>query len=91
MPAHIIRRVRAIRVARLEDFDARYAPPAELTEITDEDAHTAAYLAWLRETRQRVADGQPVPTERHEITAAPEEVMAAIEETARKLTHQEPA
>jgi hypothetical protein len=90
MPVHIITRVRAMRVERMKAV-LNLAPPADLDGLED-DAHTAAYLAWLRESCRRLADGETLEDAPREVVAPPERVLAAIEETAAVLSrraHQE--
>jgi hypothetical protein len=53
------------------------------------DEHTRAYLGWLQESCRRLADGETIEESPREAVAPPQKVLAAINETAAKLTHQE--
>lgn len=84
MPVHVITRVRAMRVERMKAV-WNLTPPESLGEL-DGDEHTRAYLAWLQDACRRLEEGEPVEDTPREIVAPPDRVMAAIEETAAKLS-----
>ncbi len=53
MPVDVLDGVKAIRADRLQRFESRVQPPAELSE--------PEYREWLRSTRLRIADGWVPP------------------------------
>lgn len=70
MPAHVSRRVRAMRTERLK-LAGDVQPPASIEAIDDPEQFDVAYRTWLRNVRDRIASGGMPDVERREISATP--------------------
>ena len=78
MPVHIIRRIKAIRLDRIERGKPFMVPPPELDAL-EGDAHTIGYARWEAGEHRKLADGAD-PRRLDEMrTLPPPEVRAALD------------